>query len=207
MEWASDQEGVEYAGSRPRKIYYIQRVQIWTQIDQWRPHAVLLQSHGMIMTLRQSTVHDLQSMDYALSITMTLSRKIANSLCAHCSLLTQQRTDVHPVKGDKSDWIDVNGAGRIKRMREFTPRYLRQFSRKKHKKKSDFQKFLIKWRKFSIDFLNAEYWKPVEESNKNYSAIVGNLWQKICNMTGTNITALSLLIIVESIQSIQSVTN
>lgn len=91
---------------------------------------------------------------------------------------------MHPVKGDKSDWMDVNGAGRIKRMREFTPRYLRQFSRKKHKKLADFQKFLIKWRKFSIDFLHSEYWKPVEESNKNYSAIVGNLWQKICNMTG-----------------------
>ncbi len=88
------------------------------------------------------------------------------------------------MKGDKSDWETVKGPYRIKRMREFTPRYLRQFSRKKNKKLSDFQTFLLKWRKFSIDFLHSEYWKPVQESNKNYGAIVGNLWQKICNMTG-----------------------
>lgn len=88
------------------------------------------------------------------------------------------------MKGNKADWSDVNGAGRIKRMRGFTPRYLRLFSRKKNKKITDFQKFLLEWRQYTIDFLHREYWKPVEESNKNYSAIVGNLWQKICNMTG-----------------------
>ena len=69
-------------------------------------------------------------------------------------------------------------------MRGFTPRYLRLFSRKKNKKVADFQKFLLEWRQYTTDFVHAEYWKPVEESNKNYSAITGNLWQKICNMTG-----------------------
>eukprot|EP01084_Bolivina_argentea_P135878 239354_1 len=54
------------------------------------------------------------------------------------------RDDVHPNRCiDQDDWKHLPAAGRIKRIRAFVPRYLRMFSRQRHKTLKQFQKFLL----------------------------------------------------------------
>ena len=93
------------------------------------------------------------------------------------------------MKGDKEsrqEWINLPASRRIRRMRTFCPKAVRRFQRSfKKQSYKEFRSFLeFEWRKFSLDFLNNDYWKPVEETGKNYIAIVGGLWEKMCTILG-----------------------